>query len=98
MKKYKVVGFIVETKDGKNAEEKWLDASIQETETIGIFKSLNEAKQKYEELESYVKYHGNYYEHFCKAIVELNYNENFEEWQDGDWLLEYFPEEEEEEE
>ena len=49
MKKYKVVTFNVETKNGKNAEEKWLDASIQETETIGIFKSLNEAKQIYEE-------------------------------------------------
>ena len=95
MKKYKVVTFNVETKNGKNAEEKWLDASIQETETVGIFKSLNEAKQIYEEIESYVKFHGSYYEHFCKAIVELNYNENFEEWQDGDWLLEYFPEEEE---
>lgn len=77
MKKYLVKTFNVETKNGRDCLNKFLNSTNQDTDFEAGFDTLDKAKKYYETVKSGVKYMSNYYLHYCKVI---------EDAETGEWL------------
>lgn len=78
MIKYEVVTFNVETKNGKDAFEKWLNQPDQYERLVKECDTLEEAKKIYDGIVTRARYMSRYFLHECKAINAVHYDENGE--------------------
>ena len=92
MKKYEVKTVSVETKDGKDAINVFLNQTNQDTYLLKSFDNLEDARAFYATVDSSVRYMGRYYLHECKMIEENEYDEDGEWINGGEWWESDFPE------